>query len=75
MTTPKKEVLTALEVNAITGEQIEREMTAEEITDRQELHAQEQARQAEQNAKAAARVSALAKLADLGLTQEEIDAL
>jgi hypothetical protein len=75
MATAKTEVLTALEVNAETGEIIERELTAEEIADRKAILAEYKKVQAEQEAKAAARVSALAKLADLGLTQEEIDSL
>jgi hypothetical protein len=61
--------------DGITGEAIEREMTAEELLEHQELQAEAQARQAEAEAKAAARASALAKLADLGLTEEEIGAL
>jgi len=55
------------------GQEIE--LTAQEIAERAELHAQAEARQAEQEAKASARESALAKLADLGLTAEEIAAL
>jgi hypothetical protein len=39
------------------------------------MQAEFEARQAEQDAKAAARVSALAKLKELGLSQEEIEAL
>ena len=55
------------------------ELTGDELAtfeaDRQTLVAQANARQAEAEAKAAARESALAKLADLGLTAEEIAAL
>lgn len=69
------ETLTAVIVNAATGETIERELTAEEITDREAMQAEANEQQAEAQAKAAARASALAKLADLGLTAEEIAAL
>ena len=58
-----------------TGEIQELELTAEEIAEREELHTQFLERQAQEEAKAAARASALAKLADLGLTAEEIAAL
>jgi hypothetical protein len=55
------------------------ELTGDELAtfeaDRQTLVAQANARQAEADAKAAARASALAKLADLGLTAEEIASL
>jgi DNA-binding NarL/FixJ family response regulator len=64
--------LTKLVVNAETGQSVEVELTAEEKAERlayqQELEAQELA-------KAATRESALAKLAALGLTEEEIAAL
>ena len=76
MATPKeKEILIAVETNAETGETIERPLTAEEIADREEMQAEAEAQKAEQEAKEAARASALAKLADLGLTEEEIAAL
>ena len=67
--------LTALQVNAQTGEVIERELTADEILDLQSIIAEEAEMLAEQNAKEASRVSALAKLSALGLTQDEIAAL
>ena len=55
------------------------ELTGEELAafkaDRAAIQAKDEARQAEADAKAAARESALAKLADLGLTAEEIAAL
>jgi DNA-binding NarL/FixJ family response regulator len=69
------EKLTALEINALTGEEVIRPLTLEEISDRNSLHAIYEAEQAEQDAKTAARQSALAKLAALGLTEEEIGAL
>jgi hypothetical protein len=67
--------LTAVIFDAATGETTERPLTAEEIAEREVMQAEAQARQAEQDAKAAARVSALAKLKELGLSQEEIEAL
>jgi DNA-binding NarL/FixJ family response regulator len=67
--------LTALEVDVITGEQTIRPLTVEEIADRQEIATNLEAQQAEAQAKADARESALAKLAALGLTQDEINAL
>lgn len=62
----------AVDFDALTGETIEREFTAEEIA---QFETSVAANQAEQQAKAQARESALAKLAALGLTQEEIGAL
>ena len=69
------EELKALIVDAATGKSYERPLTAEEIADREAMALEAQARQAEQDAKAAARESALAKLAALGLTEAEIAAL
>ena len=69
------ETLKTLEVNAETLEAVERELTAEEIADSESLQAEGQSKLAEATAKAAARESALAKLADLGLTAEEIASL
>jgi hypothetical protein len=62
-------------VDVATGETIERDMTSDELAELALIQAQEQEWQAEQVTKAAARESALAKLADLGLTAEEIAAL
>lgn len=67
--TPKP---TILEVDVLAGTSITRELTANEIADR-ETEAAAQAAAIE--AKATARASALAKLAELGLTEEEIQAL
>ena len=69
------EELKALIVDAATGESYERPLTAEEIADREVMQAEEVAQQAEQDAKAAARVSALEKLSALGLTDAEVGAL
>jgi DNA-binding NarL/FixJ family response regulator len=67
--------LKAVIFDAATGEVTERPLTADEIAEREVMQAEAEARQAEADAKATARQSALAKLAALGLTQEEIEAL
>lgn len=69
------EKLKAMEIDALTGEVTERELTVEEIAEREQMAAEAAAQQAAIEAKAAARESALAKLAELGLTEEEIQAL
>jgi hypothetical protein len=69
------EVPTALEVDAKTGAEIIRPLTADEIADREAMAEADAKQQAQAQAKADARQSALAKLADLGLTQDEINAL
>lgn len=70
---------TAIEVNCETGEVTERELTAEEIAEREAMAAQAEAdRLAQEEAAAAqaeAKASAEAKLAALGLTADEIAAL
>jgi hypothetical protein len=71
-TTPKP---TALEVDALTGEEVIRNLTTEEIAELEVLAAEAAAQAAAIEAKATARASALAKLAELGLTEEEIQAL
>jgi len=67
--------LTTLEVDGITGKTTIRELTADELTQRIKDQAQAVAQEAEATAKADARISALAKLAKLGLTQAEIESL
>jgi hypothetical protein len=62
-------------VNAETGESLDREMTADEIANYQTVQQDNAKALAEAQAKADARESALAKLAALGLTQDEINAL
>jgi DNA-binding NarL/FixJ family response regulator len=64
-------------VNAATNEIVEnvRELTAEEIASNEIVSAEYEAQQAEAEAKATARESALAKLAALGLTADEVAAL
>lgn len=61
--------------NLETGEEIERQMTQEEYNQYLQEEAKESELQAEAEAKAAARQSALEKLAALGLTEAEIQAL
>ena len=69
----------AVEVNCATGEVTERDLTAEEIAQREADAAafaiEQAAREAEAAAVAAAKDSANAKLTALGLTAEEIAAL
>jgi hypothetical protein len=69
------EIIKAFEFDGETGLQVERDLTPEELADRKAVEIAYQARQSQLHAKLAARVSALAKLADLGLTAEEIAAL
>jgi hypothetical protein len=64
--------LIALEIDASTGEVIERDFTPEEIAQRD---SEAQIEQQKLEAKEAAKASAVAKLAALGLTEEEIAAL
>jgi hypothetical protein len=67
------------EINATTGEIIRREATAEELAQEALDHAAAAAANAERDAAEAARIaskeSARAKLAALGLTESEINAL
>ena len=69
MSTAKTEII------KIQIDDLVRNATAEEIEQMQATQSQAAAVEAESEAKAAARVSALAKLADLGLTEAEINAL
>ena len=65
-----------IEVDALSGETVITELTDKEVAESQkEYLAIEATKKAEQDAKTAARQSALAKLAALGLTEEEIGAL
>jgi hypothetical protein len=70
---------TRIEVNCATGEQKEIELTAAEIAELDQMRAQAEAdrvaREAEEAAKAEAKASALAKLAELGLTEDEAKAI
>lgn len=73
------ETPTRIEVNCETGEQKVIPLTAAEIAelDQMRTKAEEEAaaRKAEEDAKAEAKASALAKLAALGLTEEEAKAI
>ena len=71
----KTEVFMKLEVDALTGKTTEREMNADEIAEIIKLREQQLLEDDQRQAKAAARKSALDKLAKLGLTPEEIAAL
>jgi DNA-binding NarL/FixJ family response regulator len=61
--------------NVETGEVTELEVSAEELALREASHQQAEQWRAEEQAKKDARQSALSKLVDLGLTEEEIAAL
>jgi hypothetical protein len=50
-------------------------LTAEESADREVMQLEAEARQAEQDAKVAFRLSAIEKLSALGLTEDEVGAL
>lgn len=65
----------AVQFDAITQELVERELTSEEVTDRKTIKDEFNAEQKAKESKIAARESALAKLAKLGLTKDEIEAL
>ncbi len=69
------EILKAVIFNAATGETIEQPLTAEEIAETKLRQAEYEAQLAAQEAKVQARASALAKLAALGLTADEVAAL
>jgi hypothetical protein len=75
MATAKTETLKATEINAATNEVIVRDLTADEIAQREIDQAEAATIAAAETAKATARASALAKLAELGLTADEIAAL
>jgi len=62
-------------VNLETGEEIWRDYTPEEIAEVEKAKKEAEARSAELAEKEAIRQRALAKLIDLGLTEEEIAAL
>jgi DNA-binding NarL/FixJ family response regulator len=69
------ETLNAVVFDAATGATTERPLTADELEQREADIAQIEAQQAKAEAKATARESALAKLAALGLTADEVAAL
>jgi hypothetical protein len=61
--------------DASDGTSVTRDMTNEELAEHESAVIEIEAQNSQLQAKAAARESALAKLADLGLTAEEIAAL
>ena len=61
--------------DAANGKVTERPLTADEIAEREAMQVEAEAKQAEAAARVAARESALAKLAALGLTADEVAAL
>jgi hypothetical protein len=75
MATAKNEALTAFEFDGTTGETVNREFSTAELAQRELDVIAAATQQAAIDAKTAARISALNKLADLGLTAEEIAAL
>jgi len=74
-----KDILTKVIVDCSTGEQTIEPLTADEIsqleTDRAAAEADRAVQEAAAEAKATAKAAALAKLAALGLTEEEAAAL
>jgi hypothetical protein len=74
-----KDILTKVIVDCSTGEQTIEPLTAQEIADLEASRAQAEAdratAEAEAQANADAKASALAKLAALGLTEEEAKAI
>jgi len=74
-----KDILTKVIVDCSTGEQTIEPLTADEISaleaNRAQAEADRAAAEAEATAKAEAKASALAKLAVLGLTEEEAAAI
>jgi hypothetical protein len=73
------EVITKLVIDCATGEAVSIPLTEEELAERELMRLQaiadQEAREAEEAAKALAKASAEAKLSALGLTPEEIAAI
>jgi hypothetical protein len=73
------EVPKVVEIDCSTGIETVRDMTTEEIAAQEAMRVEFEARQAEETAaaeaKAEAKASATSKLAALGLTEDEINAL
>jgi hypothetical protein len=65
----------AVELDALSGVSISRELTEAELAEVTALCEEQDAIRAQEEARETARQSALAKLAALGLTEEEIGAL
>ena len=79
MTIKTTEVPKIVEIDCSTGVETVRDMTTEEIAAQEAMRAEFEARQAEElaaaEAVAEAKASATSKLAALGLTEDEINAL
>jgi hypothetical protein len=72
----EKETLLILEIDAVTGEQLERPMTEEEILKRNEIALEIQKNEADALAAQQAREASIRKMAEAsGLTEAEIEAL
>jgi len=69
------EKYTLVEFDGLSGVETIRELTPQELQEREQLATQAQIAQEELEAKLAARQSALAKLTALGLTEAEIASL
>jgi DNA-binding NarL/FixJ family response regulator len=69
------DLLTLVEFDGSTGLETIRELTPDEVQEREELAQKAEANLADIEAKQSARASALAKLVALGLTEDEIAAL
>ena len=69
------ENLIATDINAETGEVIERDFTEQEVQEHEAMQVAYKAEQAKIEAQVKARKSALAKLKELGLTEAEIASL
>ena len=69
------EKLTAFLLDASNNKTIQRDLTESELSEIEKTDEESDFEKAKQEAKIAARESALAKLAALGLTEEEIGAL
>ena len=69
------EIETCLLLDALTGKETVRELTADELADVESLRDEYAAEQAQNQQRIDDRASALAKLAALGLTEQEVAAL
>jgi hypothetical protein len=69
------ETLKSVSFDAATGEITERPLSTDEIDNLKIIQAESEERKRQSEAKVAARDSALAKLAGVGLTEDEIAAL
>jgi hypothetical protein len=68
-------IATVFEYDGLTGQTVQRQETEEEIAEKEIAKNEAETMQAQKEAKELAKTSALAKLAALGLTEDEIAAL